>query len=77
MSRNIEDNSDTNDYSYNQELTINDEITDQQDKKQDILHDAIYKSVLEIKIYIEENSLTLLEHLDYVDLINYVEDLIY
>jgi hypothetical protein len=76
MSRNIEDislsNDTINDYDTD---SYNDEVIDK-DNKLDLLHETIYRATLEIKNYIEENNLPLLEKLDYVDLINYVEDLI-
>jgi hypothetical protein len=76
MSRNIEDISSSNDNINDYDLdSYNDEVIDR-DKKLDLLHETIYMAVLEIRNYIEENNLPLLEKLDYVDLISYVEDLI-
>jgi hypothetical protein len=53
-----------------QELNTN-EIIDINNEK---IHDIIYETSLEIKSYINENRLQLLEKIDYIDFFNLIED---
>lgn len=73
MSRNIEDSS----LSSNDNINDYDSSLDEVDKKMDLLHDSVYSIVLEMRDYIEDNQLPFLENIDYVDLINYIEDITY